>query len=95
MHVKLKHACVGLQILDVVDCTGSGDVDMSKVVKADDEGHVIGVFGDKLRVNPAWNNPSGELCFLQPHNQPSMLCFKQVTPSKEVAPFFLYGIGIL
>ena len=61
--MDLKLACVNLQILDVVDCTGSGDVDMSKVVKADDEGCVLGVFDGKLRVNPAWNNPSGRSCF--------------------------------
>ena len=69
---------MNLQILDVVDCTGSGDVDMSKVVKADDEGGVVGVLGDKLRVNPAWNNPSGIRCILQAQTEPRS-CFKQVT----------------
>ncbi|KAK9819405.1 hypothetical protein WJX81_007532 [Elliptochloris bilobata] len=48
------------KILDVLDCTGSGDVDMSTVVKADEEGFVTGVFGEKLRVNPTWTNPSGD-----------------------------------
>lgn len=75
---RTKLACVRLQILDVVDCTGSGDVDMSKVVKADDESCVPGVFGDKLRVNPAWKNPSGELCFPQTHTY-CMPCYKQAT----------------
>jgi tripeptidyl-peptidase-2 len=50
------------KILDVIDCTGSGDVDTSKVVKADSEGCVEGVFGSKLRLNPAWAaaNPTDE-----------------------------------
>ena len=46
------------QILDVVDGTGSGDVDTSKIVEAE-EGSIVGVHGDKLKVNPSWQNPSG------------------------------------
>lgn len=48
-----------LQILDLLDCTGSGDVDTSKVVQADEEGHITGLYGKKLKVNPDWKNPSG------------------------------------
>jgi tripeptidyl-peptidase-2 len=33
------------KILDVIDCTGSGDVDTSKVVKADDDGSIVGASG--------------------------------------------------
>lgn len=48
-----------LQILDLLDCTGSGDVDTSKVVKADEDGYITGLYGNKLKVNPDWKNPSG------------------------------------
>ncbi|KAG4133777.1 hypothetical protein ERO13_D08G110724v2 [Gossypium hirsutum] len=33
------------KILDVIDCTGSGDVDTSKVVKADGDGRIRGASG--------------------------------------------------
>ncbi|XP_048229293.1 tripeptidyl-peptidase 2 isoform X2 [Ricinus communis] len=48
------------KILDVIDCTGSGDVDTSKVVKADADGCICGASGASLVVNSSWKNPSGE-----------------------------------
>ncbi|KAF0915843.1 hypothetical protein E2562_039168 [Oryza meyeriana var. granulata] len=48
------------KILDVIDCTGSGDVDTSKVVKADDDGSIVGASGTRLIINPSWKNPSQE-----------------------------------
>ncbi|GJP41683.1 hypothetical protein CLOM_g1324 [Closterium sp. NIES-68] len=48
------------KILDVVDCTGSGDVDMSTVVKADKDGYITAASGARVQVNGAWSNPSGE-----------------------------------
>ena len=48
------------QILDVVDGTGSGDVDTSTVRKADSEGIVVGAYGTKLHLKTTWKNPSGE-----------------------------------
>lgn len=48
------------KIIDVVDCTGSGDVDTSKVVHADEDGCIAGLSGSRLLVNPAWENPTGE-----------------------------------
>ncbi|XP_039137990.1 tripeptidyl-peptidase 2 isoform X1 [Dioscorea cayenensis subsp. rotundata] len=48
------------KILDVLDCTGSGDVDTSKVVKADADGYIVGASGARLLVNPSWKNPSQE-----------------------------------
>ncbi|XVF50835.1 hypothetical protein PTKIN_Ptkin04bG0135800 [Pterospermum kingtungense] len=48
------------KILDVIDCTGSGDVDTSKVVKADGDGRIRGASGASLVVNSSWKNPSGE-----------------------------------
>ena len=47
------------KILDIIDCTGSGDIDTSKKVSATDEGLVEGYFGEKLKVNSSWDNPSG------------------------------------
>ncbi|KAH6782852.1 tripeptidyl peptidase ii [Perilla frutescens var. hirtella] len=48
------------KILDVIDCTGSGDVDTSTIVKADDNGCIRGTSGNSLVVNSSWKNPSGE-----------------------------------
>ncbi|KAF9597398.1 hypothetical protein IFM89_017744 [Coptis chinensis] len=48
------------KILDVLDCTGSGDIDTSKVVKADANSCITGASGISLVVNPAWTNPTGE-----------------------------------
>jgi tripeptidyl-peptidase II len=48
------------KIIDVVDCTGSGDVDCSKAVKADEQGCVEGVYGNKMQLNPSWVNPTGQ-----------------------------------
>ncbi|KAM1471536.1 hypothetical protein ACFX14_042016 [Malus domestica] len=48
------------KVLDVLDCTGSGDVDTSKVVKADDNGCIPGASGASLFVDSSWKNPSGE-----------------------------------
>uniref|UniRef100_A0A0E0K3A0 tripeptidyl-peptidase II n=1 Tax=Oryza punctata TaxID=4537 RepID=A0A0E0K3A0_ORYPU len=48
------------KILDIIDCTGSGDVDTSKVVRADDDGSIVGASGTRLIINPSWKNPSQE-----------------------------------
>ncbi|KAI5444494.1 variant 2, tripeptidyl-peptidase II Tpp2 [Lathyrus oleraceus] len=48
------------KILDVIDCTGSGDIDTSKVVKADAYGCICGASGASLVINTSWKNPSGE-----------------------------------
>ncbi|KAK9063197.1 hypothetical protein SSX86_017067 [Deinandra increscens subsp. villosa] len=48
------------KVLDVIDCTGSGDVDTSTVVKADANGCILGASGASLTINPSWKNPSGE-----------------------------------
>ncbi|GLJ21474.1 hypothetical protein SUGI_0396320 [Cryptomeria japonica] len=48
------------KILDILDCTGSGDIDTSKVVEADDDGYIVGASGTRLMVNKSWKNPSGE-----------------------------------
>ncbi|MEE3001706.1 MAG: S8 family serine peptidase [Planctomycetota bacterium] len=47
------------KIIDIVDGTGSGDVDTSTVVTAD-EGMIDGLSGRTLLVPGDWNNPSGE-----------------------------------
>lgn len=48
------------KVIDVVDCSGSGDVIMSKGMRVDTEGCLTGVGGKKLLVDPSWPCPSGE-----------------------------------
>ncbi|KAJ1391039.1 Tripeptidyl-peptidase II domain [Sesbania bispinosa] len=48
------------KILDILDCTGSGDIDTSKVVKADADDCISGASGASLVINTSWKNPSGE-----------------------------------
>lgn len=36
------------KILDIIDCTGSGDIDTSKVVKADSNGFIAGASGGTI-----------------------------------------------
>ena len=47
-----------LQILDIVDGTGSGDVDTAHTVEAE-ESVIAGLHGNKMLVDPAWENPTG------------------------------------
>ena len=56
--VSATNSALWTQILDVLDCSGSGDVDTSTEVDADG-GAVVGVFGERLVLNPTWVNPSG------------------------------------
>ncbi|KAF2544341.1 hypothetical protein F2Q68_00029588 [Brassica cretica] len=48
------------KVLDVIDCTGSGDIDTSTVVKANEDGLIRGASGVLLAVNSSWKNPTGE-----------------------------------
>jgi hypothetical protein len=45
--------------VDVVDCSGSGDIDTSTCAKADSSGVLKGLHGKSLTVHPEWANPSG------------------------------------
>ena len=47
------------KIVDMVDGSGSGDVDTSTVVEADG-GLLHGLSGRELRLDPTWNNPTGK-----------------------------------
>ncbi|KAI8603041.1 subtilase family-domain-containing protein [Dissophora ornata] len=52
------------KIIDIVDCSGSGDIPTTTIVKAS-EGEdgipvITGLTGRKLRLSKKWTNPSGE-----------------------------------
>lgn len=47
------------KVIDMVDGSGSGDVDTSTVKEAE-EGVLEGLSGRELHINPAWNNPTGK-----------------------------------
>ena len=64
--------------MDVVDGTGSGDVDTSKVVEAE-EGSIVGIHDDKLKVNPEWKNPSGTLHRNNMHTAEALLAVLMYT----------------
>ena len=48
------------KVIDVIDGTGSGDVDMSKTRKPAADGRLLGRSGRWLKIDPSWKNPQGE-----------------------------------
>ena len=52
------------KVIDVVECTGSGDVDMKTKRAAPEESKdgvfIEGLSGRRLKLNPEWRNPSNE-----------------------------------
>jgi tripeptidyl-peptidase-2 len=48
------------KVIDIVDATGSGDVDMSKMVKPE-KGQVTGLSGRVLKLDSKWKIPAGEV----------------------------------
>lgn len=57
--IGLQKTSTGLdKMVDLIDCTGDGDVDTSTVVEAT-EGFIVGKSGRKLKLGE-WNNPTGK-----------------------------------
>lgn len=48
------------KVIDIIDCTGSGDVIMHGPHKVDSEGFLPGIGGQRIKVNPNWTNPTGD-----------------------------------
>ena len=49
------------KVIDIMDCSGSGDVSMSLPVTVESDGKLKSISGDKLlKVNPIWKNPTGK-----------------------------------
>lgn len=49
------------KVIDVIDATGSGDVDMSHSIKLDKETSVAGIRGNTLILDPSWKIPSRQI----------------------------------
>ncbi len=47
------------KVIDMIDGTGSGDVQLGKKVKAE-KGKLLGLTGRELTIDPKWKNPTGE-----------------------------------
>lgn len=50
----------GRKVVDLVECSGSGDVDMRTRTTPRADGTLAGLTGRSLRPNPGWVNPTGE-----------------------------------
>ena len=49
------------KVIDLVDASGAGDVDTSKVAERNDDGTITGLSGRTLTLSPDWANPTGEV----------------------------------
>jgi tripeptidyl-peptidase-2 len=57
--IGLQTTSTGLpKVIDIIDCSGSGDVSMSPPISAKDH-KLTTADGRVLTINPAWKNPTG------------------------------------
>lgn len=47
------------KLIDIIDCSGSGDVIMSAPVKCTHDGYLHNTGGKTLKINKSWKNPTG------------------------------------
>jgi tripeptidyl-peptidase-2 len=48
------------KIVDIIDCSGSGDVIMQGPVAASEHGTLVGQTGRLIKINQQWQNPKNE-----------------------------------
>ena len=50
------------KVLDIIDCTGSGDIIMSDLIEVEESGYlpITEHCPIQIKINPNWNNPTGK-----------------------------------
>ena len=48
------------KVIDIIDCTGSGDVKLGDLIDANSDGTITSFGGRIIKINPNWTNPTGK-----------------------------------